>query len=158
MKVSKLMTPSPVHACHAETTLNEACQLLWDHDCGILPVVDDEARVVGTITDRDICMAAYTTNQPLSNLPVERAMAHQVFTCKDSDDLTRALQLMQANRIRRLPVVDGEERLVGLLSLNDLALGARSGSVDRKQLADTMAAICEPRSRVEVSPPELVTA
>ena len=159
MKIAKVMTPLPIQTCQAETRLNEATRLLWDHDCGVLPVVNEEERVIGTITDRDICMAAYTTNRPMSELVVNEAMAHEVFTCKPTDDVGRAMKIMQAQKIRRLPVIDDEERVVGLLSMNDLARHARSGgSVSSQQLADTLAAICEPRSRVEVSPPELVTA
>ena len=106
--------------CHADDTLGEAARQLWEHDCGSLPVVDADGVVQGMLTDRDICMAAYTTGKSLSNLRVASAMATAVATTHAAQSLREAELVMRSHSVRRLPVVDEGGRLVGMLSLNDL--------------------------------------
>lgn len=123
MKVEQLMTRT-VQTCRATDGLQRAAQLMWEHDCGVVPVVDagnGTARVVGMITDRDICMAAYTQGRRLEDIPVTSAMSHDVFSCRPTDSLAVALKVMETNRVHRLPVVDRDERVVGILSLADIA-------------------------------------
>jgi CBS domain-containing protein len=149
MKTSDLMSTG-VASCGPDDNLQRAAQLMWDNDCGIVPVLDEQGRVVGVITDRDICMAAYTRGQPLWQIPVSSAMARQVFSVRDEDGLETAEALMQRIQIRRLPVVDGDGRLKGILSLNDLARHARPGARRRSDglsgdlVVKTLAAICAP--------------
>jgi len=97
---------------------------MWDEPCGAVPVVDDQSRLVGFLTDRDICMAAYTQGKALAELRVETAMAREVVSCTVEDDLVSAAQLMRQNRTRQLPVINRDGTLVGLLSLDDLACEA----------------------------------
>jgi CBS-domain-containing membrane protein len=111
--------------CYPQDSLNKAAQIMWDHRCGALPVVDDHFRPIGFLTDRDICMCAYTQGKTLSSLQVNTAMARKVFSCQAADDLEFAAASMQQKRLRRLLVVDSEGKLVGLLSLDDLAHEAR---------------------------------
>jgi CBS domain-containing protein len=128
---------------------------MWDQDCGCLPVAggDGITRVVGVITDRDICMCALFQNKPLQELRVSDAMAKQVQTCRPGDTLADAEKKMREARIRRLPVVDGEDTLVGMISLADLAQEAareRAGTsqeITETEVGDTLAAICEPLHR-----------
>jgi len=123
MKVEKLMTRT-VHCCYADEPLNRAAHIMWEHDCGVVPVVapsDGGEHVVGMLTDRDICMAAYTQGRALTDIPIASAMSKHVFSCRPSDDIAVAIKVMEANQVRRLPVADEQERLVGLLSLSDLA-------------------------------------
>jgi CBS domain-containing protein len=91
-------------------------------------VVDDQYKPVGFLTDRDICMAAYSQGKPLDELRVESAMARKVVCCVAEDDLGSAAALMQQNRTRRLPVIDQHGALVGLLSLDDLTCEAAAAS------------------------------
>ena len=107
--------------CRRHDTLSEAASRMWEGDCGALPVVDDDERVVGVITDRDVCMAAFTTGQNLDTLQVDRAMSSQVVTAPADGTLSDALHLLRSHRVRRLPVVDARGGLVGILSLADLA-------------------------------------
>ena len=100
----------PAVTCGPHDTLNTAAQLMWDHDCGAVPVVDDAGSLVGIVTDRDICMAAYTNGSALHAIPVSTAMAQVVFSCQLSDSLEAAEQVMSSNQIRRVPVVDGDNR------------------------------------------------
>ena len=153
MRVEQLMA-RPVQCCRSEDTLARAAQLMWDHDCGCLPVCggDSVARVVGVITDRDICMCALFQNKPLQELRVSEAMAKQVQACRPSDSLADAEKMMREARIRRLPVVD-KDALVGMISLADLAQeavrerAATSQEITETEVGDTLAAICEPLHR-----------
>lgn len=151
MQVRDIMS-TPVVTCRSTDTLNTAAQIMWERDCGVIPVVDDSGAVVGMITDRDISMAAYTQGGPLTGIPVSNAMAKHVFSCKPDDSLDAAERLMSDKQIRRVPIVDGENKPIGILSLNDIArragkAGKRDG-LDR-ELAQTMAAICQPRAAVQ---------
>ncbi len=93
---------------------------MWDHDCGCAPVVDAHGKLVGIITDRDICMAAYTQGVPLDAIPVERVMAPKVISCSRGDDLDTAHHLMRTYEIHRILVVDTRGRPIGILSLSDV--------------------------------------
>lgn len=99
---------------------------MWEFDCGVIPVVDDDGRVAGIVTDRDICMAAYTQGKALSAISVASAMARDVAAAHADDGIEQVEELMRDKQVRRLPVLDGESRLIGLVSMNDLArLSAR---------------------------------
>jgi CBS domain-containing protein len=123
MKVEQIMNRS-VKVCHPHDSLNRPAQIMWENSCGAVPVVDERSRPVGFLTDRDICMAAYTQGKPLAQLRVEAAMARKVIACRAEDDLNAAARLMRQNRTRRLPVIGSDGALVGLLSLDDLACEA----------------------------------
>lgn len=154
MRVEQLMT-RPVQCCRPEDTLARAAQLMWDHDCGCLPVCDGNGntRVVGVITDRDICMCALFQGKALQELRVSNAMTKQVQVSRPSDSLADAEKAMREARIRRLPVVDEQHALVGMISLADLAQEAArertatSQEITETEIGDTLAAICEPLHR-----------
>jgi len=93
---------------------------MWEHDCGCAPVVDGHGKLVGIVTDRDICMAAYTQGLPLEAIAVERVMSPRVISCARGDDLETAHRLMRTHEIHRIPVADSRGRLAGILSLSDL--------------------------------------
>lgn len=158
MFVKQIMS-SPVATCTPESTLNQAAQLMWDYDCGVLPVVDSAGRAVAMLTDRDICMAAYTQGKPLSEIRVASAMSKQLYSCRPEDSVKDAEMLMQEQQLRRIPALDAQGRPVGLLSLNDLArlsmkepqsaagqTRAMRDGLSASSVARTMAAICSPRA------------
>lgn len=149
--VRELMT-STVHTVPLTSSLNEAARVLWENDCGIVPVVDESDRVTGVVTDRDICMAAYTKNQALSAIPVEGVASRELVTCRPEDEVEDVLALMETHQVRRIPVTDGERRIQGIVSLNDLARAGDEGQVDNAALVTTLATICAPRSRAGVPP------
>jgi CBS domain-containing protein len=142
--------------CHPQDSLNKAAQIIWENSCGGVPVVDEQSRPVGFLTDRDICMAAYTQGKLLKALRVEGAMAKRVVSCKAEDDLSSAASAMRRNGVRRLPVTDKHGKLVGLLSLEDLAYEAARtlrGAANQellKLVADVFVSIN--RGRVRVHP------
>ncbi len=123
MKVKELMTDNP-KACTLTGNLAEAARLMWEADCGIVPVVAEDGKVVGLITDRDICMAAMIKGRNESNIAVEDAITGKVVTCRPDDDIHTALNTMRENRVRRLPVVAADGKLQGVLSMNDVVLKA----------------------------------
>ena len=149
MLVEQLMS-RPVLCCRPDDTLATAAQLMWEHDCGFLPVVTDTGapQATGVITDRDICMCALFQGKRLCEINVSEAMAKHAHVCHASDKLADAEQLMREARVRRLPVIDEKDRLVGVISLADLAQEARITTneldIARSEVGDTLAAICAP--------------
>lgn len=149
MIVADLMSRGVV-SCGPNDSLARAAQLMWDADCGCLPVVDAD-RVIGMITDRDVCMAAYTQERLLRDAQVSEAMAHEVFACLPDDSLAEVEGIMRLRHVRRLPVIDLDGRLVGLISLNDLAResmrqqGRKTKDLTPEDVTATLAAICQPR-------------
>ncbi|MGO9057743.1 MAG: CBS domain-containing protein [Candidatus Binataceae bacterium] len=113
-----------VKVCGPHDSLNRAAQIMWEHACGPVPVVDERSKPIGFLTDRDVCMAAYTQGKALEALRVDAAMARKVVSCRAEDDLNSAAQVMRQNQVRRLPVTGSDGTLVGLLSLDDLACEA----------------------------------
>ncbi len=147
--VAKVMTPDP-KACAPEASLQEAAALMWENDCGCLPVVNGDGSLAGMITDRDICMAAFTQGKRLAEIPIAAAMSHEVVACDASEPVTLAEEKMQAHQLRRLPVTDHSGRLVGILSIGDLARAAtQSHHAKAKHLpevGETLAAVSAPRA------------
>ena len=143
MKVAEIMTISP-ETCRGTTNLAAAVDQLWRADCGVLPVTDDAGALAGIVTDRDICIALGTRNRPASDIRVAEVMRGSVQTCRTDDDVTVALGRMKDRRVRRLPVVDENRRLIGMLSLNDVVLAVGSGpnAVKPAGVMDTLKAIC----------------
>jgi CBS domain-containing protein len=76
---------------------------MWEDACGSVPVVDEQFKPVGFLTDRDICMAAHTQGAPLHALRVQTAMARRIVSCSPEDDITDAARVMRENGVRRLP-------------------------------------------------------
>lgn len=148
--VTDFMAPEPAH-CFADTDLAQAAHLMWTRDCGVLPVIDRTYRVVGVVTDRDLSMCAYTTGKPLRELHVKDCMSNQVRTCASGDDLRAVLRVLADARVRRLPVVDEDGLLCGLLSINDVVHAvetlddARTRARLLEDLLATLAAIGVPR-------------
>jgi len=140
-----------VSSCSASDSLERAAHLMWENDCGCLPVCapsDGTDCTVGIITDRDICMHAFFSGKPLRELRVEQAMAKQLLTCHPDDTLDHAEKVMRGGRVRRLPVVDEQGALIGLISLADLACEAaresskKSKDITERDVGDTLASIC----------------
>ncbi len=143
MNVDEIMTRD-VQTCRPDQTLAEAANVLWEHDCGVVPVVDDAGRVVGMLTDRDICMAAFFQGEPLGSISVRTAMSKEVYASVLGDDVREAEKTMRERQVRRLPVLDSRGHLHGLLSVNDLArsaAGKNGRRVDRGEIVETLGAI-----------------
>ena len=135
MKVQEVMTSGAI-ACAPETNLEAAALLMWDNDCGVLPVVTDDGRVVSMITDRDICMATALNHRAPGDIPVAEVVTGKVYSCNPEDDVREALGTMLRERVRRLPVVTSDGTLAGIISINDVVLKAQEGTAgDASQLS-----------------------
>ena len=154
MKVKQIMTPNP-KAIWLTESLADAAQLMWDNDCGVLPIIKDGRKVIGMITDRDICMAVAMRDTNPSSVSVEEVMTGQVFSVNSEDELDQALEAMNEHKIRRLPVVNAEGELEGILSLNDVVLHATTSEdgsdVGFDEVVKTYQSICQHPLPVEVS-------
>jgi len=152
MKIENLMTPA-VHYCHPQDSLASAAGKMWEHDIGCLPVVDDSDNAVGMITDRDICMAAYTQGRALSEIPVVIAMSKELFSCRPSDSIKEAEDALKSHQIRRLPVLNQFRKLVGIVSLNDIIRQAESEisnkthDISTQEVTSTLATVGQPRQQ-----------
>ena len=149
MKIKNLMT-SEVKCCATYNTLNTAARIMWDNDIGCVPVVDQDGRVAGMLTDRDICMAAYIQGVPLAGSLVTTAMSKDVFFCAPDDEAAVAQKLMREKQVRRLPVIDAQGRLAGIISLSDIARHAQreARAATDAEITRVTAAICASRHRV----------
>ena len=156
MRIGDIMS-RPAVVCRPDDTLEEAARLMWECDCGFVPIVDEENRVAGTVTDRDICMAAYTKGKALRDLRVSEVMTREVHTLREEDTVEMAERLMSDKQVRRLPVLDRDRQPVGVLSLGDVARCASGdpkwGGGDR-EVASSLAEISRPRQpQVQASGP-----
>jgi CBS domain-containing protein len=163
MKVHELMTHTP-ERCTPDTDLAAAAMIMWRTDCGAVPVVSegDQPRVLGMITDRDICMAVATRHRRAEEMRVGEVMTGRLVATGPDEDLDEALDLMRLEQVRRLPVVDAEDSLIGILSINDVILeaaaanGPRRASPTSDEVVNAMKGICEHHAGQLVRMEELV--
>ena len=145
-RASTIMT-APVRSCSPTDTLNSAARILWEANCGAVPVLEGE-RLIGMITDRDVCMACYTQGRNPSEATVGSCMSKGVVTCLPDASVAEVLEAMSKHRVRRIPIVSREGGLVGIVSLADVArwtLTLKTGqAAAREALSATLAAVCEP--------------
>ena len=151
MKANEVMTAT-VESCGPATDLAAAAMIMWRNDCGSVPVLaEDSRRVVGMITDRDICMAVATKHRAACDIAVGDVMSSSVVSCRDDDDVREVLKRMREHQVRRLPVLSGSGELQGVVAINDVILSAdawrsgqsgQSGSGLTGDLLATLQAIC----------------
>jgi len=125
MRAQDLMVRT-VACVHAEDSLARAAGVMRDQACGSVVVVRPGAQVDGMLTDRDICMAALRSNRPLSDLSVAQSMSGHVHTCGPDDDVDHVQDQMSLHQVRRIPVVDSNRRLLGIITLDDIAKAAQA--------------------------------
>lgn len=128
MKVKEIMTQAAV-CCGPETNLGRAVELLWERNVGMLPVVSNDGKLIGIVTDRDLCIAMGTRNRLPGDLTVGEVAVRKVFTCKPDDDVHEALGIMSTKQIRRLPVVNNDGVPQGILSMDDLVVHSEVGKL-----------------------------
>jgi CBS domain-containing protein len=131
MKVKEVMMGTPYYI-PLEANLGMATELLWKGNCGFLAVVDAEKKVCGVITDRDICVALGTRNQTAGEVAVKDVVQCKLHACNPEDDIHIALQTMMDGHVRRLPVVDLNGNLAGVVSMDDLVFRAEPNRIGRE--------------------------
>jgi len=150
MKVKDVFR-SPVKSCTPMSSLDAVGRLMWESDSGALAVVNAGGKVVGVLTDRDLAMSMAAKNRGASQILVREITSGELHSCGPEDEVADAIRKMRANRIRRLPVIDAEGQLLGMLSLKDLALAANGTSgISFEDVAVTLQAVS--KARVEAIP------
>lgn len=128
LRVHDVMTKNVV-SCGPTDTAEQAARIMWEERCGCVPIVDADRHPISIVTDRDICMAAWTQGQPLGKIIVSSAMSSRLFTANVADEVASAEATMRRHGVRRLPVVNDRGELVGILSLDDIAHRGDPGPV-----------------------------
>jgi CBS domain-containing protein len=149
MQIAEVMTPGPI-MCAPETTVAEAAHLMWEGDCGVLPVVNGRT-LKGVVTDRDLFIALATRDAKASQLTVGAVAQKNPVTCSPRDDVHQAMGKMKSHRVRRLPVVDADGTLVGIVSMNDLVLAISPETSLGGRVVDTLQTISEHQLPVPVA-------
>lgn len=150
MRVEEIMTRE-VGTCRPWDSAVDAARIMWDRDCGCVPIIDEEGDLVGIVTDRDLAMAAYTRGLRLQDIKLETVMSRNPQTCRPTDTVEEAERRMSAAQVRRLPIVGGVGQIVGIVSLSDVARARESSAGSRilerllGDVAKTFAAITERR-------------
>ena len=150
MNVSKIMSQN-VQSCRPGDNLETAAGIMWNHDLGCLPVLNAAHEIVGMITDRDICMACYTQGLPPRNIRVSAAMSQAVFSCRPDETVNDVAEKLSSHQVRRLPVLESDGKMVGIVSLHDLAreaereIGLKKQEISVADVVNTLALICQPR-------------
>ncbi|MGJ7904020.1 CBS domain-containing protein [Lysobacter sp. 1R34A] len=119
-----LMTPDPA-SCHIGTPVREIARLMLENDCGEIPVLDEQRRPLGVVTDRDIAIRIIASGGD-GTATAGEAMTSPVRTVSEESDLRDCVAVMESAQIRRVPVVNGAGELVGIVSLADIALAGKS--------------------------------
>jgi len=146
MQVSEIMT-TEVFTCRPENTLRDAAKIMREIDCGAVPVVDGRSELIGILTDRDICLCASERDEPLTALQVSEAVTWKPVTCQPHEDLDCAEEKLGTHQIRRLPVIDPNGLLIGIVSFGDIARARANGHPSTEaetKVAATITAISQP--------------
>jgi len=121
MRIRHVMTKDP-SCCVPDDNAVKAASIMRQEKAGIVPVIDNEQsrRVVGVVTDRDLCMNVIAESRDPNGVAVKQCMTTSVVTCSPNDSIDRAMQLMKENQIRRIPVTDESGALQGIVAIGDL--------------------------------------
>lgn len=141
MRCEELMKKDVVSVRETDTVQTAACKLR-DENVGFLPVCDDAKRVLGTLTDRDIAIRLCATDRPASQTKIGDVMTREVVACRPTDDLRRAEELMGQQHKSRILITDDQKRLIGVISLSDIAT-----CEGHEQAANTMRAVSAREAR-----------
>lgn len=146
MIVRDVMTYDPV-CCLTTDSAQKVAGILHKQNVGSIPVVSDEAsrKLIGIITDRDLCCSVVAKGLDPTSTPIERFVSRNPATCRESEELDHCERLMQERQVRRIPIVDNDGRVIGIVSQADLALNDRP-----ERVAKMVAAISKPQSSVSV--------
>ena len=134
--------------CSTEDSLKKAAEIMRFRDCGVVPVVDAESRVVGMLTDRDICLAVAARNRKASDVKTAELIGGSAITCSPAEKLKDALKKMRKHQVKRLAAVGENGELIGILSVSDILLAGRKSKNLKKKIYSTLKAISKPRAIV----------
>lgn len=139
--VDSVMTRNPA-CCTAQTPLRDVARMMLEHDCGQIPVVDESQRPIGVVTDRDIAVRVVAEGRDVNQATARDAMTSPARTVSTSTSLKDVVCLMEADQIRRVPVVDDSGKLTGIVAIADLALSGKD-----RATAEVVKEVSEPGAR-----------
>lgn len=144
MDIKDVMTRNP-HVVTASASVQEAAQIMAREDVGIVPVVenDDDRRVIGVITDRDIAVRCVAQGRGADCRVSEAMSSGRITTCRENEHINRVMDAMRTEKVRRIPIVDERGALVGIVSQADVVRKTRDGSRAERTIED----ISEPGGR-----------
>lgn len=157
MKVKDVMMRTPAF-CTTKSNAGEAVEIMWNRNCGLLPVVNPEMEVIGVVTDRDLCMALGTRNIRAGELAVKDIATGKVFSCLPEEEIHSALATMGREKVRRLVVLNAEGKLEGILSMDDIvrhATDRATGKFPELSYADVVSTL---QHVFELRVPQVATA
>ena len=157
MKVRDVMMGTPYY-CQLDTNLGSATELMWLGNCGFLPVMGANGKIVGVVTDRDICIALGTRNRLPGDVTVREVMSDRLFVCSPDDDVHIALQMMKEGGVRRLPVIVENGTVVGVISMDDLLLRAGAARIGKQTELSTEEVVRTYRAIDQRRVPQIVLA
>lgn len=147
MRVQEIMTQEPA-CCTPACSAQMAADLMREAGIGFLPVLEKfSRRLAGVVTDRDLCLFVVAQDRRASQVLVQDCMTSNPLCCRSHDDVGAALELMRGNALRRLPVVNDEGALEGVISIDDLI---RYGQMEASAIKSALMQICEPQLRARV--------
>ncbi|MGH7905295.1 MAG: CBS domain-containing protein [Candidatus Binataceae bacterium] len=122
MHVREIMTTA-VECCTPKDTSQAAAEIMKNADTGVVPIIsgENDPRVVGIVTDRDLCLGVIASGRDPRQVHIQDCMTNKVVSCHSEDDVKQAAHTMAENQIRRLPVIDGKGEIIGIVSLGDIA-------------------------------------
>jgi CBS domain-containing protein len=147
MNIEKVMTRD-VGFCRANESLAKAVSIMWQRDCGVVPIVTEDGIVVGMITDRDVCIAVTTRRLPADDILAGDVVNRRLIACSRENSVKQVLKRMRKHRIKRLPVVTNQGKLDGIISIADILRLKKNKSL-KKQLVKTLESISEPAEIVQ---------
>lgn len=150
MTIREVMTSNPAF-CASSSSAQTAALIMQQKDTGILPVTEDafSRKLVGVVTDRDLCLAVLVRGRDPSHVWVQECMTRDPITCYLEEEVGAALRRMREHHVRRIPVVDEAGDLVGVVSLADLV---RQRVISPAELFGTLEKICEPALQTRMEP------
>lgn len=155
MRVKEVMMGTPYY-CGSQTNLGSATELMWSANCGFLPVEAPDGKVIGVVTDRDICVALGTRSRLAGDIVVGEVMSGKLFSCAPDDDIHIALQTMKDGKVRRLPVIAKDGSLVGVISMDDILLRTEPMSLGKEPELSTDEVVRTYRAITQRQVPQVV--
>jgi len=139
MTCGELMTPSPT-CCQPEHTVVDVAEIMKREDVGLVPVVDESSKLIGVLTDRDIVMKVVADGRDPRGTAVSEVMTTDPSSCQEHDSVETVMQQMAAHQVRRIPIVDSDGTIVGIVSQADVATRLASP----RDTGEVVQAISEP--------------
>lgn len=141
LRCRDIMTRNPI-SCRRDTPITEVARMMRDEDVGAIPVLDGDGKLAGIVTDRDIVVSGLTSEKKDAELKAEDCMSTDLFTANQNERVVDVIREMGDHKVRRVPIVDGRDRLVGIISMADVALQTNKDM----ELEDALEEISQPSS------------